>query len=75
MLFGFLRSIRPMEVLVLLITAVLFVWPAWRICSKAGFPGPWGLLAAVPVFNLNLLFGLAFIEWPAHRRGKRSTDS
>jgi len=62
--------------LVLSATAVLVVWPACRICSKAGFPAPLGLLAPVPVLNLALLFVLAFAEWPALRGGspKAETD-
>jgi hypothetical protein len=47
--------------------AVLQVWPAWRICVKAGLPGPMGLLAMIPGGLIPLLFLWAFGEWPAHR--------
>lgn len=70
MLFGLIPTIGPMEAVVLLATAILLVWPACRVCSKAGFAWQLGLLAAVPVFNLILLLVLAFVEWPIHRRGK-----
>jgi hypothetical protein len=76
MLFGLLPMPGLPEVLVLLsmaAMAALVIWPAWRICSKAGFPGPLGLLAVVPVFNLVLLIVLAFVEWPALRRGGSET--
>jgi hypothetical protein len=53
---------------------VLFVWPAWRICSRAGFPGALGLLIMVPLLNLVLLYVLAFAEWPALRNQKSGTD-
>ena len=43
----------------------ILVWPMWKICVKAGFPGPLGLLILVPIGNLVLLFYLAFSEWPA----------
>lgn len=67
MLFGALPAIGPMEVLILLATGVFYVWPACRICSKAGFPWPLGLLALIPGINLVLLCVLAFVEWPIHR--------
>jgi hypothetical protein len=34
---------------------VLVIWPAWRICSRAGFPGVMGLLIVVPLLNPVLL--------------------
>ncbi len=44
--------------------AVLTVIPFWRICSRAGFPGPLSLLMLVPVANIILPFYIAFAEWP-----------
>ena len=46
------------------IGAVLTVIPFWKICSKAGFPGPLALLMAVPIANIILPFYIAFAEWP-----------
>ena len=40
------------------------VIPFWKICSKAGFPGPLALLMAVPIANIILPFYIAFSEWP-----------
>lgn len=54
--------------------AVFIVWPAWRICSRAGFPGALGLLIMVPLLNLVLLYVLAFAEWPVLRNQNRSTN-
>ena len=54
--------------IVLLLCPIIFVIPAfafWKICSKAGFPGPLGLLMLVPVANIVLLLYLAFADWPA----------
>jgi hypothetical protein len=63
-------NIGPFELLVLFTIPILVVWPAWRICSKAGFPGALSLLIVVPLANLFLLFFLAFADWPALRRQK-----
>lgn len=60
-------AIGPMEIMVLLTTVVLFVWPACRICARAGFSWYLGLMAALPLLNIALLFILAFAEWPALR--------
>ena len=62
-------SFGAMELLLIVAAAALLVWPAWRVCVKAGFPGPLGVLVVIPVFNLVLLYLLAFAEWPALRRG------
>jgi hypothetical protein len=58
-----------LEILIVLLSCpIIFVIPAlafWKICSKAGFPGPLGLLMLVPVANIVLLLYLAFADWPA----------
>lgn len=50
----------------LLITAVvlfhIFLW--WRVFSKAGFSGAFGLLIVVPFGSLVMLCVLAFSKWP-----------
>lgn len=53
---------------ILVISAFLFVIPVvsfWKICEKAGFPGPLGLLMLVPLANIILPLYLAFTDWPA----------
>lgn len=47
------------------LSALLTVIPFWKICSKAGFPGPLSLLMLVPIVNMVLPFYIAFAEWPA----------
>jgi len=43
---------------------VLIIWPTGRICRRIGF-SPWlGVLAAVPLVNLFLLWFIAFSQWP-----------
>ena len=44
---------------------LLTVIPFWKICGKAGFPGPLSLLILVPIANIVLLFYIAFAPWPA----------
>ena len=57
-------------IVILFIYAIAVVLPViafWKICSKAGFPGPLGLLMLVPVANIILPLYLAFAQWPALR--------
>lgn len=53
---------------IVLFTVIIMVIPYWKICTKAGFPGPLALLMLVPVANIVLPFYLAFADWPALRR-------
>ena len=66
-MFALLPAVGSTELLLLVLTTVVMALPAWRICVKAGFPGPLGLLILVPFLNLGLLFFLAYAEWPALR--------
>jgi hypothetical protein len=61
------------SVIAVAVGVIAIVWPAWRICSRAGFPGALGLLIMVPLLNLVLLYVLAFAEWPALRNQKSRT--
>lgn len=54
--------------MMMLLVAVLAILPAWRICSKAGYPGWLALLFLLPIANLVLLYFLGFAEWPLERR-------
>ena len=49
----------------LLLIGLVFIWPCWRIFSKAGFPGWYSLSLLVPLLNVIALFYLAFAKWPA----------
>lgn len=71
MLLGLLPMIGPMEVLVLVVMVFVVVWPACRICDKAGFPGALGLLVIIPVLGIGLMLFLAFAEWPALRHARK----
>ncbi len=55
----------------ILVNVLLVVLPFWKICTKAGFPGPLALLMVVPFANIVLPFYIAFAEWPALRDSQR----
>ena len=67
-----MRSIGPMEILVILCVAFIVVpvvvIPYWKIFSKAGFAGPISLLMLIPLVNLVTLYVVAFSEWPVLRQ-------
>lgn len=53
---------------ILVFALVLFYIPAWRIVSKAGFPGALSLLMLVPLVNIAMLWVFAFVRWPVESR-------
>jgi hypothetical protein len=65
-----LGSIELVTLLVVMaITALAVIWPAARICRKAGYSPALGILAVVPLANIVLLWFLGFAEWPSRRAG------
>ncbi|MCR9128388.1 MAG: hypothetical protein NXI12_02595 [Alphaproteobacteria bacterium] len=54
--------------LLLVLYAIVVVFPCWRIIARTGLPGALGILAIVPLVNLILLWVLAFIDWPALKK-------
>jgi membrane protein DedA with SNARE-associated domain len=53
--------------LIALIWCVIFIFPAWKIATKAGFPGALSLLMLIPVVNIILIWVFAFIKWPVEK--------
>jgi len=51
----------------ILVFAVIFLIPAWRIVSKAGYSGAWSLFVFVPVINVIMLWVFAFSTWPRNK--------
>jgi hypothetical protein len=49
---------------VLTIAVVIPVWTATIIMRKAGFSPWWGLLNAIPLVSLILVWVFAFVDWP-----------
>jgi hypothetical protein len=45
--------------------AVSVIWPAARICRRAGFPAWFGVGIIFPIVNLALLWFVAYARWPA----------
>ncbi len=64
----------PELVVVLCVAALLLlvIWPAGRICRRAGFSPLLGVLAVVPVLNVLLLWFVALAEWPITRSRPRA---
>ncbi|MEM8569413.1 MAG: hypothetical protein AAGG56_00770 [Pseudomonadota bacterium] len=47
-----------------LLFAAIAVIPFWKLWSRTGHSGFWGLLAVIPLANLIALWVLAFKKWP-----------
>ncbi|SDS62980.1 DUF805 domain-containing protein [Pseudomonas oryzae] len=52
----------------MLVVAIVFIVPLWKILTKAGFNGAWSLLMFIPLVNIIALWVFAFSEWPKGRR-------
>lgn len=57
-------SIGLLELVAVAAVALCVLLVAYRICTKAGFPGYLALAALVPIANLVLALYLAFARWP-----------
>ena len=54
-------------VAVMVMMALVVIWPAATICRRIGL-SPWlGIFAAVPLANVILLWFVALSEWPRDR--------
>lgn len=54
------------------VMALVVIFPAATICRRLGF-SPWlGVLAAVPVGNVILLWFIALAQWPRVQSGPQS---
>ncbi len=60
---GFIVLFLGLWLVALLLPVIAF----WKICAKAGFPGPLSLLMLVPFVNIIFPLYIAFTEWPALR--------
>jgi hypothetical protein len=54
-------------VAVIALMALVVIWPAARICERAGFSRWLGILAVIPIANVVLLWFVAMAPWPARR--------
>jgi hypothetical protein len=53
----------------LMVAAIIFVIPAWKIVEKVGYQGAWALLVLVPLVNIIAFWVFAFSQWPRGRAG------
>ncbi len=60
-------SVGGTELLIIAMLLVLFVWPAWRILSKAGYPGWFGVGAVFPPAQATASPGIVRSEAPTRR--------
>jgi hypothetical protein len=51
--------------LILLVTAVIFGVPLWRIVARTGNPGAMAILFFIPLVNVGVLWWLAYGKWPS----------
>jgi len=65
---AFLQNLSFPELLIILLTLVFWVVPAWMIFKKAGYHPALGLLILFPIVNIILIYFLAFSRWPIHRK-------
>ncbi len=53
----------------LFITAIIVLYPAWRMFGRAGFPPSVSLVVLIPGIGILVALAiLAFADWPAHTR-------
>lgn len=50
--------------LIVLLLALSYIVPFWKLFKRSGWPGAIGLLMIVPLLNIVLLWILAFKKWP-----------
>ena len=51
-------------VLIYIAMVAAFIFPCWKIVSKAGYSGAWSLLMLIPLVNIIMLWVFAFSSWP-----------
>lgn len=62
-----------MPFIVTVLVALILIFPAWKIFSKAGFHPALSLLLFIPFFGLTVaVIVLAFADWPALRNQPRA---
>jgi uncharacterized membrane protein YhaH (DUF805 family) len=66
-------SLSIWHVLIVVIIAVVFLYPYVRILRQAGYSGWWVLILFVPLVNLVMLWVFALSRWPVTRRLLAST--
>jgi hypothetical protein len=55
--------------LILVIVLAIYIVPAVKIISKAGYSGWWVLVLFIPLVNIIMIWVFAFSRWPVQDRG------
>ena len=58
-------------ILAIVSTSLVVIWPAGRICRRAGFSSWLGLLTIVPIANVVLLWFVALADWPVTKSSRQ----
>jgi hypothetical protein len=59
----------------LLVPSLVLIPPAWKLCSRAGFPRWFSFAMIIPLANLTLLYFIAFSQWPSELQAQRKEDA
>ena len=59
-------------IVLVILFALLPVWPAWRICRRAGYSGAWALTLLVPAVGIIFMWVFAFSRWPVLRKADQA---
>ncbi|WP_371376136.1 hypothetical protein [Thalassotalea aquiviva] len=59
-----------MSILVTLLIWSIIGFAGWRVFTRAGFKGQFGLFFLVPVMNFIALILLAYKPWPIDKKSK-----
>ena len=58
-------SILTLILLLVFVGFYIFCW--WKIFSKAGYHGAWGIAMVIPLVSVIGIAFLAFSDWPSRR--------
>ncbi|MCL1892867.1 MAG: hypothetical protein FWG02_01355 [Holophagaceae bacterium] len=65
---GLLGGVCVLYAVIIIAVVVFPIYCFWRICVKAGYPGPMALLSLIPMVGMLILMCiLAFGTWPNQR--------
>jgi uncharacterized membrane protein YhaH (DUF805 family) len=61
--------------LIFVLVFAIWIIPAWRITSKAGYAGAWSLILLVPMVGAIAIWAFAFTKWPIETKAERQGTS
>jgi hypothetical protein len=58
-------AVGTFGLIMLVVTTLFYTFCSWKMCEKAGFPAPLGLIAIIPGLGIFIvILILAFANWP-----------